>query len=133
MRSAFRIFSGFSISFGFSVILWELIKLLLNELGGFGYHIITRSVILFCIGFFFALGWAGISYHRTDKRYKTILYRNILFVCMLLAGLVFLARAFFFWEYSFSVLIIVFTAGHLLSAIAWRLLNMEVSKNNLPI
>ena len=119
MRSAFRIFSGFSVSLGFSMIMWELIKLVLDELGGFGNHIITKGVILFCIGFFFALGWAGISFHRTDKRYKTIRYRNILFVCMLLAGLVFFARAFFFWQYSFSVLIIAFTAGHLLSAIAW--------------
>ena len=132
MRSAFRLFSGFSISLGFSMMLWELIKLLLNELGGFGYHIITRSVILFCIGFFFALGWAGISFHRTDNRYKTILYGNILFVCMLLSGFIFLARAFFFWEYSFSLLIIVFTAGHLLSAMAWRFLNVEVNKTNFP-
>lgn len=120
MKTVIRFFAGLVLSFGFTVIIWELIKLLLNILGNFGSSELTRHVFIFFMGMFFSMGFVGYIYHMAQEKYKTKRFRNTVFAVLAIFLLLFVARAYFFWDSGFnSVMCFYFSAGSITAAILW--------------
>lgn len=127
-----QLFIGFVVTFFFTAITWELIKLVLEAMGNFGKNEWIRRVIIFLMGFFFAIGYTGFVYYMSNDMLKTRMRKNVVFVSLIVYVMLLLARAIFFWNGGFdSVMLICFTTGVLIYSLVWVLAKPEQKHNNL--
>ena len=132
MKTLLRFFIGFCVSFGMSVVLWELILLVLYKMGNLAHSYIVRNFIIFFVGVFFSIGYTGFVYYMAHDSLKTTRYKNTVFISLVFYMLLFLIRAVFFrYDLSFSYRLIFFTAGGLAAAFFWLLSKPERNTNKL--